>query len=278
MIRLIATDLDGTLLNDRKELPPDFFQVLQELDKRNIRFVAASGRSRQALRRVFGEEIENMTLICDNGAFLAEKDNVLFRSDLEWQNVIAVDETVQTLGPRVRAILCGTKHTYIRDFSDSSELCNRLAISYPDYKTYQDPREIHDAIFKIAVCDMAGAGQHAYPVLSEKFGDNLNVVWSGPVFLDIMNRGIDKGTALRRFQAEWNISPLETMAFGDFYNDVELLNASAYSFIMENAEPGMAAYGRYRAPSNNDCGVIQAIRRYVLQGEPFPAQGSPWVK
>ena len=87
LIRLIATDLDGTLLNDQKQLPPDFFSILQALNERNIRFVAASGRSRQALSYVFGKALEHMTLICDNGAFWVEEGKNTFRSDLRPEDV-----------------------------------------------------------------------------------------------------------------------------------------------------------------------------------------------
>ena len=277
LIRLIATDLDGTLLNDQKQLPPDFFSILQALNERNIRFVAASGRSRQALSYVFGKALEHMTLICDNGAFWVEEGKNTFRSDLRPEDVAAVDAAVQTLGPRVRAILCGTRHTYIRDFRDSAELTSRLALSYRDYETYTDPASIDDTIFKIAVCDMEGAGQHAYPALRDRFEGRLQVVWSGPVFLDIMNPGIDKGAALTAMQNKWGITREQTMAFGDFYNDAELLCAAQYSFLMANAEQGMAPYGRYRAASNNDCGVTRAIRRYVLEEKPLPAPGSAWT-
>lgn len=277
MIRLIATDLDGTLLNDQKQLPPDFGQVLEALRERGIRFVAASGRSRQALRYVFGDRLDEMTLICDNGAFWVEEGQNTFRSDLDPKDVAAVDAAALKLGPRVRAILCGTKHTYIRDFSDSAELTARLALSYRDYETYTDPAAIDDAIFKIAVCDMAGAGQHAYPALREQFENRLRVVWSGPVFLDIMNPGVDKGSALKAMQKKWNIAREETMAFGDFYNDVELLNAAYYSFLVANAEADMAPHGRYRAASNNACGVTRAIRRYVLEEKQLPAPGSAWT-
>ena len=270
MIRLIATDLDGTLLNDRKQLPPDFDFVLQALNRRGVRFVAASGRSRQALSGVFGARMDAMTLICDNGAFWVEEGKNTFRSDLDRRDVADVDAAVQALGSRVRAILCGTKNTYIRDFSASEELRARLAISYRDYVRYTDPAAIDDAIFKIAVCDMEGAGAHAFPVLERMFAGRLRVVWSGPVFLDIMNPGIDKGKALAALQRKWGISPEQTMAFGDFYNDVGLLNRARFSFVMANAEAGMAPFGRYRALSNNEGGVTEAIRRHVLEGEPFP--------
>ena len=165
MIRLVATDLDGTLLNDQKQLPPDFFSILQALNERNIRFVAASGQPSGAVLCIWkspGTHDAHLRQRC----VLGGRGKNTFRSDLRPEDVAAVDAAVQTLGPRVRAILCRTRHTYIRDFRDSAELTARLALSYRDYETYTDPASIDDTIFKIAVCDMEGAGQHAYPAFA----------------------------------------------------------------------------------------------------------------
>lgn len=69
MIKLIASDMDGTLLNDRKELPGDFFEVFDELERRGIKFTVASGRSFDAVAHLFPEEYRTrLDFICDNGA------------------------------------------------------------------------------------------------------------------------------------------------------------------------------------------------------------------
>ena len=71
MIKLIASDLDGTLLNDDKELSPDFFEILEELDKRNILFVPSSGRSQFTIGRLFEPYNKNVVYISDNGAYIS---------------------------------------------------------------------------------------------------------------------------------------------------------------------------------------------------------------
>ena len=73
MIKLIATDLDGTLLDEDKNLPPDFLSLLDQLLRKGIHFVAASGRSSTSLRGQFGPYDTEITCICDNGACLMEK-------------------------------------------------------------------------------------------------------------------------------------------------------------------------------------------------------------
>ena len=87
---------------------------------------------------------------------------------------------------------------------------------------------------------------------------------SGDHWMDIMNQGVNKGSALQKLQKKLGITPEETMAFGDYYNDVEMLQQAAYSFVMENANPDLRPFGRYLAKSNREYGVAQAIRQYAL--------------
>ena len=91
---------------------------------------------------------------------------------------------------------------------------------------------------------MAGAGQHAYPALREQFENRLRVVWSGPVFLDIMNPGVDKGSALKAMQKKWNIAREETMAFGDFFNDVDVYKRQQWPGASLRCSGGQASDGR----------------------------------
>ena len=98
----------------------------------------------------------------------------------------------------------------------------------------------------------------------ETLKDELNIVVSGDVWLDAMNPTTNKGTALRFLQHLLGITPDETMAFGDFYNDIEMLKRSSYSFVMKNANDDMQRYGKYLAESNDHSGVTKAIRQYVF--------------
>ena len=79
-----------------------------------------------------------------------------------------------------------------------------------------------------------------------------------------MNAGVDKGNALSFLQQHWNITPEETMAFGDYFNDVPLFKHAYYSFAMENGHPDIRQHARFVAPPNTEYGVIQMIRKYIL--------------
>lgn len=89
------------------------------------------------------------------------------------------------------------------------------------------------------------------------------VVVSGEHWVDIMNPGVNKGTALRRLQESLGVTPAQTAAFGDYLNDIEMLDAAGMSFAMADAHADLVAHARFRAPSHRDHGVLTVLERLL---------------
>jgi hydroxymethylpyrimidine pyrophosphatase-like HAD family hydrolase len=88
-------------------------------------------------------------------------------------------------------------------------------------------------------------------------------VVSGEHWVDVMNSTANKGAALRGLQRALGITPAQTMVFGDYLNDLEMLDAADWSFAMANAHPEVVRRARHLAPSNNDNGVLRTISRVL---------------
>lgn len=261
MIKLIATDMDGTLLDENSKLPVNFFDTLAKLKEKDIKFVVASGRPYVTLYQNFKPHSDELYFICDNGAYIVEPGRKPVISIIDKNDVEKIAATAEKI-PNTTIILCGTKATYMKPCSD--EMLAEISKYYLN-KVYVDSfNDIDDDIFKVTICDFGDSSKNSYPILNPIFGDKYKLCVSGKVWLDINNKNVNKGDALKEIQNTFSISYSETMAFGDFYNDIELLQASKYSFVMENANEDMKQYGRYIAKSNKDNGVIKAIEEYVL--------------
>lgn len=89
------------------------------------------------------------------------------------------------------------------------------------------------------------------------------MVVSGKYWLDIMNKNINKGNALEKLQNALNITPQQTMAFGDYMNDIEMLKNSKYSYAMKNAHPSVKEAASFEACSNDNFGVLEIIKNYL---------------
>ncbi|MGI5959734.1 MAG: HAD family hydrolase [Massiliimalia sp.] len=260
MIRLIASDLDGTLLDDQKRIPPEFFPTVKEWSQKGVLFAAASGRSYPKVEEEFRQGTDDMYFICDNGAAVWHRGELLYSRTIPDEEVKALLQEL-TQCPDVLPILCGLNGAYHPPFPKGFE--KHVCTYYSNDQVVEDLFSVSDGILKIAVCDLKGPQNNSYAVLTKKFGDQYNFAVSGAVWMDIMVADVDKGKGLQMIQEKYGISREETLAFGDYYNDVELLQQAEFSYVMENANEDMKQYGKFIAPSNNDQGVMKVILQYL---------------
>ena len=259
MIKLIASDIDGTLLDDEKGLPENFDEVMDILDKKGITFCVASGRSYAALQEMFSKYLEKISFICDNGAYLVNEGENVFVSVMDKQGVKDIVKFCNE--NNLQPILCGKKGTW---HCMKKEESHREVNQYYNNQLYvENLLECDDDIFKIAVFEETGIENDGYPKLMEKFGDKFNPQISGKFWCDIMNKGINKGVGLQRLQKNLSVTYEETMAFGDFLNDSPLLENAYYSYAVANAHPKLKEIANFTTGSNNENSVMKEILAHI---------------
>lgn len=260
-VKLIASDMDHTLLTELGELPPSFESYVAELNNLGIEFVIASGRPLYTLIDMFPELKNKISLISDNGAVIKHKGANLFQSLLRLEDYTAMLEFSKAIDEGV-SILCGLDSAYIetknieyddffrRFFSKITYVENLSEIVTDANKfTVYFPRENSRYYFESA--------------FNPKFGKDFSIAVSGTVWIDIMNNGIDKGNALEILGSHLGIQTDTMMAFGDNFNDAEMLQTVGYSYVVENASEEMKSFAKYIAPSNEDYGVIKIIEEVI---------------
>ena len=260
MVKLIAADMDGTLLDSNKQLSPRLFPLLKTLHQKGVRFAVASGRQYYTLLEQFQEIQDQITFISENGAMVMEKGVSLYLDRIDPQSVARHVEMIRNISGAY-PVLCGAKSAYYEN-SDPIFLDN-FEMYYARTQKLDDVLDaLHeDTIFKIAVFDEKGAEGNTYVKLQQS-GEGLEVILSGLYWVDLMNPGVNKGKALTTLQKAYGISPEETMAFGDYLNDVEMMEACFHSYAMANAHPKLKELCRFEAASNDEDGVVQAITDY----------------
>jgi Cof subfamily protein (haloacid dehalogenase superfamily) len=260
MIKLIASDMDGTLLDGEGRLSEEFFEIFEKLQAKGIKFAAASGRQYFQLRKSFERIKDSMYFIAENGTLVKYKDEEIFQDSLPKDIAIEIINYCKGL-EGVKLVVCGKSCAYV-DTTDNSVL-EEFDKYYFKYKVVKDFDVMEDDILKIAVLDIRGAEEHSYKVINDKFGNRLQVIVSGPFWIDIFNTGTNKGTAIKILQQRYNITPEETMVFGDYYNDVQMLNAAYHSYAMENAPEDVKKHARFIASSNCEDGVLKTIKKVL---------------
>jgi hypothetical protein len=258
MIKFIACDMDGTLLDSKKELPKNFEYVLEELKKKGVIFSISSGRQYDSLDKQFENIRDKIYIIAENGAVVYDdKGQKLLSDPLDKESCVEIIEKVID-EPDLFVVVCGEKSAYGEERNE--EILEHVLPYYIKYEAVDSAAKaaVNDNIYKIAIFDKQGSEKHCYPLLKDYY-DSHNVFVSGDVWLDVMRKGVTKGSAIRRVQEKLGISRAECMAFGDFMNDYDMMKECEESYAMENAHPELKAICKHIAPSNDDDGVMKSI-------------------
>jgi Cof subfamily protein (haloacid dehalogenase superfamily) len=259
-IRLIVADLDGTLLDEDKELHDHFWPLVHELGRRGVLFSPASGRQYYTLLEQFADIADDLVFIAENGSCVMHRgveisSDTLLRDDAR-RLVISLRETIAA-GADAGIVVCGKRSAFVERsdpafFDGVDPYYQRLEI-VDDLLTVID-----DDVLKIAVYDLDSSERNILPALAA-FGDSHKLTVSGEHWLDVNSRSANKGRAVKGLQDSYGISPAQTMVFGDFLNDLEMMDTADYSFAMDNAHPLLRVRARYIAPPNSANGVVRTI-------------------
>ena len=265
MIKLIFSDMDGTLLTSDNKLPEGFDETMAELKKRGVVFCPASGRQYFSLLKTFEKYVDEFLFLAENGTFVMHREIEIFSSPIDRDAVNKVLEVTEPLKNILR-VWCGKKDAYIRRENDTPEFQAELNKYYTHNAVVDSFDEIDDTPIKVAMFDIeCNASENIYKYLAP-FYDSLQVVLSSNQWVDVMSPGINKGEAVRNIQRILDVKPEECAAFGDYMNDYEMIQAVGYGFAMANAHPDLKKVAKFETLSNDEFGVIVGIKKLMAEG------------
>ena len=229
MIRLIASDLDGTLLDSQGRLPDGVFPCIEALAQRGIRFAAASGRQYGNLRRLFQPVADQMDFICENGSLVVaggQKQAHWIPRDMAEEIMADIQRAGMELlisAPDTCYVLSSSPRAYTDDIV--YRLRNTVTV-------IDDPRAVAAGCMKLSGYHSQGVADRARP-LQGKWRNRLYCDIAGREWLDFTLT--NKGTGIAALAESLHIPLSDTAAFGDQFNDESMLDRVGYPFIMETA-------------------------------------------
>ena len=277
-IRLLAVDIDGTLLDGRGRLPDAHRDALVEASARGIEIALVTGRSFHFTHAVIDLLPVPLTLIVNNGAVVKRKTG-----ETEWRHVLEREVA--------RRILEETHHledsvAVVFDRPGERQIVfERMDWTHPNRRGYYEKNKAYIAAAPSPLAD----------TLTE---DPIQVMFNGSVepmralvaslrampaadrfsvaiteyerrdfsLVDVNGSGCSKGTTLARWAASLGLTPTEVMAVGDNLNDVEMLDFAGTAVVMGNATDALKGRGYRLTGTNDEGGLAAAIRRYALKG------------
>lgn len=265
MIKLIASDLDGTLIEEGTAyIKPETLETLRKLHKQGIRFAAASGRQYASMLEVLGPIKDDIIFIAENGGYVVYQGKELEHTAIDRKTAVEAVNYIRSLEGSF-TLIASPQMGYTD--SRNPEFIRELSEGYKiKMMQVEDVLEVDVPIVKIAMyCN--GHAQEWAVQAAEKFAGRLNVMASGAAWVDFVGMNADKGSALTRVQKMLGISREETMAFGDNNNDICMFNCAGESYAVANATREAKASAKYITDTNMNDGVLKVLKTLLKTEE-----------
>lgn len=263
MIRLIASDMDGTLLDERSQVPPETFELIHELRRRGVIFVASSGRRYRTLRSFFEPVADEMDYVASLGTQVYADGKLLDREVFSTVAIRRLFETCQ-LFDCLHLALYDATHTFL--LNDQSAYVRELDKDLPEAQCVYDPPSPDVSIIKAAVCcDRPDQIMDMAYVLERELSEWFTFLPSGSRWIDVTPRHVSKATGLEQVLRYYGIDRSEALAFGDSMNDYAMLRYVGHPYVMDNARYGVKQIAQ-RVIGSNAEHAVQVAMREILEG------------
>ncbi len=258
-IRLVATDVDGTLVKDSSnEVYPEIIEAVRKLRKKDILFVVASGRQYYSLVKLFNEVREDMIFIAENGAHIRCRDTDI--SVVPMDPEIARELILESRRfPGVDVIVSTAKGAYLE--SKNQEFLDLITYGYQNkFTLVEDILKEDIDIIKVALYHKDSIREIGENILVPKWKDLCKACMAGEEWVDFMDASVDKGNALKTIQDFFHISRKETMVFGDNGNDVGMLKRAEESYVVSNARDDVKCHAKHLCAPYSEKGVYRELQ------------------
>jgi len=264
--KLIACDMDGTLLNEDSALSERNKQAIIKAVDAGVMFVVATGRPFGNAQIVNDIITKNMPFIVLNGAeaYMCKTEELLFERFLDFDLAIEAFELGQKLG--VSQIVWTGPRLWANSEHEKTTGYKSRANS-PDMTIVEDLATIKDevkGISKVLWIDDPENIKKLSAEMSAYFEDRLTCASSMPPYLEFIGNNAGKGPALEEIGKHFNIDRSDMIAIGDNFNDICMLKYAGFSVAVDNAEDEIKAVCDYVTVSNDDDAVAEVIEKFVL--------------
>ncbi|WP_236847072.1 Cof-type HAD-IIB family hydrolase [Brachyspira catarrhinii] len=264
MILLIATDLDGTLLNNEHKISDYNKKVISAVNEKGIKVILSTGRPTSAAAKFLDDLNIETDMISFNGAMITDrKGDILYENNLEssiGKELIEIAKKYKVyhqgfLGERWN--LSDSKSKWL-DFYISIAKINNYSVGFDNIKNFSFSKFMFIGENEIL--------KEIAKELDKKLKDKVYYAFSRPVYLEVHSPKVSKANALSFLLNKYDIKKENVMAFGDNNNDIEMLEIAGISVAVDNAENVVKEKSKYITKSNIEDGVGYFINEYFNLG------------
>ena len=263
-IQLVAADLDGTLLDDHKQIDPATVRAIAALPQHGVQFIIASARPPRSVRHIYQQLALTTWQINYNGALIWDQptQHAVFHRPLHGPLVLEMIQLARAIDPRV-LITCEILDRWHTDRIDNTYTTETGRLFKPDVVAPADTYCAGD-VTKLLLLGPPNVIQQIEWPLRRQFSLKAAIIRTDANLIQIMHREVNKAVALRFIADHYGIPMERILAIGDAANDLEMIQAAGVGVAVANSPPQLLQHANWIAPSNNHQGVLAALHRYVL--------------
>ncbi|KAA1188586.1 sugar-phosphatase [Photorhabdus heterorhabditis] len=266
-IKLIAIDLDGTLLNESHQITPPVKQAIHYARKQGIHIVLASGRPFTGIQRYLQELALNETssyCISNNGSVVhqANDGEHLLENLLDFEDYLFFESLSREIGVHLHALEFNKIYTANRDISPYTV---REAFLTDTPLIYCPINEMDNEMrfTKLMMIDHPNILSDAINFIPVDAYEHYTLMQSSPYFLEILSKEVNKGTAIKAIADHLGITRDKIMCIGDHNNDLAMIEFAGIGVAMGNAEQSVKDIAQFITATNEQDGVAIAINKFL---------------
>ncbi|WP_300348340.1 sugar-phosphatase [Clostridium sp.] len=266
MYKLVAIDMDGTLLRNDKSLSKETKEVIKEARKKGVKVVLATGRPVDGVKRYL-EELDlwhdNEYVLTFNGAIIKEigQDKVICRDTLKGTDLLELYEISKNVGLNIHAFSKdGCITPVMNEYTELEGKINGINV----YETSYDDVDPEEEIIKIMMIDKPEVLEEGIKKLPKEVYEKYTVVRSAPYFLEFLSKTCNKGEGVKSLAESLGIKREEVIAIGDAGNDIHMIEYAGLGVAMENAFDEVKKKANFITKSNEENGVAWVFEKFIL--------------
>lgn len=260
-MKAVALDLDGTLLNSKKEISEENKNILKKLSENGVEILIVTGRPYPITKKI-AESLEiPLTVICYNGARVMnlKTDEIIFEKVLEEKQVLKIIEFCRKNKKDLN--LFQNDVWYVEDLESIGtkyyKKNSRLEPTLKSFDTFDSFKMI-----KSIIIDENNVLEEVEKELREILGNSIYFTYSQDKYLEILNKEVNKGLTLKNVLEEKGIEMSECIAFGDAHNDLEMLELAGVGVAMGNAHEILKSRVQHITDTNDNNGVGKFLKKF----------------
>lgn len=264
MIKLIASDVDGTLIKDSTpDLYPEMADTIRKLKEKGILFCAASGRQYGSLRNVFRDVADDIAYIAENGAHIRYQNRDISVTPMKREHIEGIMAMLRPYYGECETIVSTVKGSLVESRNES--FLDLITYGYHNtFRRVDDVLAGDEEIIKIAVYKKDSIRSLGEGLFIPQWTDKVKACMAGEEWVDFMDSSVDKGNGLKFLEDYLGIGREETMAFGDNDNDIGMMRCAGQSYAVDTAVEEVKQAASGICPGWKQKGVYQIIRKEVL--------------